>query len=242
MTPPIVDADTIVGFWPIRKVDISPAQLQRCMMRHGVSRACICSARGIWYDYLEGNEETVQFAQADPSFIPVMTLDPRRWLGCRDEIRRRVAEGHRLFRLFPEYQGWSLGLTSVRRLLGFLEEEGAVVMLGGPADATIPVVRELQTPVILLGCHFYQLSEALASVDALGHVYFSTRFLIAPGSLDLAAREFGAERLIFGSHAPVAYLASALRVVQGVGLSDEARTGVLGGNLQRLLGGKHGNH
>jgi len=242
MTPLIMDADTIVGFWPIRNVDISLTRLQRCMMRHGVSRACICSARGIWYDYLEGNEETVQLAQADPRFIPVMTLDPRRWLGCRDEIRRRVAEGHRLFRLFPEYQGWSLGLTSARRLLSFLEEEGAVVMLGGPADAAVPAVRGLQTPVVLLSCHFYHLGEVLASADDLRHVYISTRFLMGTGSLCLAARDFDAERLVFGSHAPLAYLAPALRVIRSADLSDDTRAAILGGNLRRLLGGVYESH
>ncbi len=242
MAPQVFDADAIVGFWPIRNVDISPQRLEQIMAQHEVSGACICSARGIWYDYLEGNAETVQFAQGDARLLPVMTLDPRRWLGCREEIRRRVAEGHRLFRLFPEYQGWSLGLSSARRLLGCLEDEGAIVMLGGPTDAAVSAVMGMQTQVVLLGCHFYQLSEVLANAEKLRHVYLSTRFLVGPGSIDLAAQHLGPDQLLFGSHAPVAYMASALRVVKSAHLDDEARAGVMGGNLRRLLGGEHADH
>lgn len=242
MPPYIFDVDTIVGFWPIRNVDISPAQLRAVMARHGVSRACVCSARGVWYDYEEGNDETIRWAQQERQLTPVMTLDPRRWLGCREEIRRRVREGHRIFRLFPEYQGWSLALASARRLLGYLEDEGAIVIVGGTADVAVPAVRGLRMPVLLAGCHFYQLAEVLAETEGLEHLYLSTRFLVAPGSLDIAAARLGADHLVFGSHAPLAYLAPAVRTVAASALDDASRAAVFAGNLKRLLGDDHEDH
>ena len=233
----IVDADTLVGFWPIRNADISLAKLKDLMKRHKVERACVCSARGVWYDYEEGNDETVEITKGNPQLTPVMTLDPRRFIGCREEVRRRTSEGFRLFRLFPEHQGWSASTTSARKLLSFLEEAGAIVMLGGPAAEAVPVVRGLQVPVILTWSHFYQLGELLAGADELPNVYLTTRFLIAPGSLDVAVATLGANRLVFGSNAPVAYMASALRLIDSAHLTGPQRTAILGGNLLQLLGG-----
>jgi predicted TIM-barrel fold metal-dependent hydrolase len=172
----------------------------------------------------------------------VFTLDPRRYLGCAEEIRRRTAGGYKLFRLFPEYQGWSPNSPSARRILGFLEDAGAILLLGGPADQALPVVRGLQIPVILTGAHFYQLADVLAWADELPHVYVSTRLLIGPGAIETFVAHAGHARLLFGSHAPLVYLAPALRVVEGAGLSPEQRAAVMGGNLERLLGGDHGHH
>jgi hypothetical protein len=232
-----IDADTVVGFWPIRNVDVSLARLKNVLAEHKMAGACICSARGIWYDFAEGNEETLALARDDPQLIPVMTVDPRRFIGCRDEIRRRTQEGYRLFRLFPEYQGWPVDAPSVRALLGHLEGSGAILMLGGSATQAVPVVSGLQTPVILTGCHFYQLSDVLAEAGALPNVFVTTRFLIGPGSLDIAAHALGASRLIFGSHAPLEYMAPSLRLVDVSALEAGAKAAVLGGNLLRLLGG-----
>jgi len=69
------------------------------------------------------------------------------------------------------------------------------------------------------------------------NVYLTTRLLIGPGSLEIAVSHLGHERVLFGSNAPLAYMASALRVVQHANLSAEQQAAILGGNLQRLLGG-----
>jgi predicted TIM-barrel fold metal-dependent hydrolase len=238
----MIDCDTLFGFWPSRPVDISLERLLGLMARYGIDRACTCSARGVCYDYEEGNAETDQVVRDHSGLIPVFTLDPRRYLGCAEEIRRRTAGGYKLFRLFPEYQGWSPNSPSARRILGFLEDAGAILLLGGPADQALPVVRGLQIPVILTGAHFYQLADVLAWADELPHVYVSTRLLIGPGAIETFVAHAGHARLLFGSHAPLVYLAPALRVVEGAGLSPEQRAAVMGGNLERLLGGDHGHH
>jgi predicted TIM-barrel fold metal-dependent hydrolase len=186
--------------------------------------------------------ETVEVAQGHSELIPVLTLDPRRYLGCAEEIRRRATEGFRLFRLFPEYQSWSPNSPSARRIMGFLEDVGAILLLGGPADQAIPVVRGLQIPVILTGAHFYQLADVLAWADELLHIHVSTRLLIGPGAIQTFVANVGHDRLLFGSHAPLVYLAPVLRVVEGANLSPEQRAAVMGGNLERLLGGDHGHH
>jgi len=232
----IIDADTLFGFWPSRHVDVSLDKLQRLMERHNVELACACSARGICYDFQEGNQETIDVARSNSCLVPVLTVDPRRYLGVAEEVRRRVAEGHKVFRLYPEYQNWTVNTPSARKVLSILEDAGATIMLGGTAAQAIPEIRSLQVPVILTWVHYYYLSDVLAYADEMPHLYLSTRFLIGPRSLEIAVSALGAERLIYGSQAPLVSMASALKLVLTADLTPDQRGAILSGNMQRLLG------
>lgn len=55
------------------------------------------------------------------------------------------------------------------------------------------------------------------------------------GFVELAVRELGAERVLFGSDVPGRSFASQLAKVRDAGISDEARRLILGENLRRLL-------
>jgi predicted TIM-barrel fold metal-dependent hydrolase len=47
----------------------------------------------------------------------------------------------------------------------------------------------------------------------------------------------GSERLLFGSHAALCYMAPSLRVIEAAHLTPEERRQILGENMRRLLGG-----
>ena len=238
----IIDVDTLVGFWPSRRCDISVGRLEALMARNGIDRACVCSARGICYDDEEGNRETTEIVSRYSNLIPVATIDPRKFTNAAAEIRRWVDGGGRIFRLFPEYQGWALNSPSSRRILGLLDEAGVVIIVGGSISQVLPELKGLRTPVILVGAHFYQLADALACADQMSNVYLSTRLLIGPGSIERAVSYLGPARLVFGSHAPLVYLASALRVVEYANLTAEQRESILYTNLRGLIGGARDHH
>ncbi len=56
------------------------------------------------------------------------------------------------------------------------------------------------------------------------------------GITEMAVRELGAERVLYGSDAAGRSFATQLAKVYGAGISDEARRLILAGNLKRLLG------
>jgi predicted TIM-barrel fold metal-dependent hydrolase len=56
------------------------------------------------------------------------------------------------------------------------------------------------------------------------------------GFAEMAIRELGADRVLYGSDAGGRSFASQLAKVLGADLPDEARHAILGGNLRRLLG------
>ena len=53
MTATIIDVNTLFGFWPKRKADISLDTLLRLMEEKGISKAFTLSSRGIFYDFIK---------------------------------------------------------------------------------------------------------------------------------------------------------------------------------------------
>lgn len=231
----IMDLDMLAGSWPIRPADISLRQLLELMAQHDVAQGCVASARGIFYDDLAGNRETLAWCAAEPRLVPVGTIDLRRFVGYRDEIRRLTAAGVKLWRLFPEHQGWSFDHAPFRRVLSALEDAGAVLFVYGQPSAVAAATAGAQVPVIL-GAHFYQAADILALMEEGTRFYLSTRQLHGPGILEMLVAELGPQRLIFGSGAPLFAPGAALKLVAAAGLEPSARQAILGGNLRRLLG------
>ena len=58
----------------------------------------------------------------------------------------------------------------------------------------------------------------------------------AAGMTEMAVRELGAERVLYGSDAPGRSFASQLAKVYGAAVTDEAKKLIFAGNLKRLLG------
>ena len=216
----IIDLDTIAGFWPIRPADIAPATLLRMMERHGVDRACVVSARGIFYDFIGGNSETLAWCRQEPRFIPVGTIDLRVLAGYRQEIKRLTEAGVKLWRLFPEHQDWGFDQACFRRVVSALEDAGAILFVQGPASAVAQGVAGSELPVIL-SSHFYQMGDLLANLEEGARFYLSVRLTHAPGVLDMLLREVGHERLIFGSNAPLSAMGAVTLRLQNAGLTRD---------------------
>ncbi len=78
--------------------------------------------------------------------------------------------------------------------------------------------------------------KGIRAVRALPNVLVETSgFDPTSGFIDLAVRELGAERIVFGSHLPGRSLGTELGKVLGARLTDAERRLILAGNLQRLL-------
>jgi predicted TIM-barrel fold metal-dependent hydrolase len=230
----IIDVDTIAGFWPQRHADISTQRLLQMMDQHSVARACVVSARGVLYDDTDGNTETLAWQRSEARFIPIGTLDLRKFIGYRDEIQRLTEAGVRLWRLFPEYQGWSFDQAVFRRVLSALGEAGAILLISGKPSAVARGTAGAGIPIIL-DVHFYQAGDLLAVLEEGADFYVSTRLLHGPGVMEMLVQTIGHERLIFGTGAPLSSPGSVLKRIAVAELTDEQRAAILGGNLRRLL-------
>lgn len=242
MSLPIVDACALCGPWPQHSADLSVELLLQVMAQNNVVRALTTATTGIFYDYRQGNAETLAAARNHPQHIyPVATLDPRAYPECLEEATRRAGEGFRLFRFFPDRQGWPLRYAPFRELLRKCDELGVpmAVNVGKLGDCTelADAVAFTQAPLLLAGVTSQNLGEALSVMRADAKFYIETTHLTAPGGLEAVrdAMPHGAERLVFASYSPLRYLSTSLAPVLASGLSNDHKALVLGGNVSRLL-------
>lgn len=238
----IIDVDVIFGtMWPLERRDISLGNLRKCMNAFGIEGAVALSARGIFYSYTLGNEETKEVCSKDRRLIPELTIDPRSFIiGEGEEVKRRVAEGFKILRLFPEYQGFSIRGANVMRLMASAVEGGLPLMMPVQAglEGILQALKELKgLRVILTGVGYSEVAEILAAMDECDDLYAETRILDSADGIDIIVERCGADRLIFGSGAPLGYVGSSLYLVKHAHIGEAERRAILGGNIRKLIGG-----
>jgi len=232
------DVNTLFGVWPKRQADIALQTLLRLMREHHLTRACTLSAAGIFYDFIEGNAETLAAAAAHSELVPVGTVNPCRWLGCLDEARRLIDQGVRLFRFFPQFQEWHIGQAPFRKLLRDVLAPADVVLIL-PAEMGFTTIGDMAggitNPIIVESFRYASLAEAIVVMQERPNVFVETHLINSPNWVELLKAEVGIERLIFGSNAPLAYVSAATAQIEYAAVSEAEKALIFGGNLRRLL-------
>lgn len=239
LTIEIIDANTLFGFWPKRPADISLGTLLRVMEEKEISKAFSLSARGIFYDFEEGNQETLAACQEHPQLIPVGTVNPCRWIGCLEEAKRLIDEGITLFRFFPQHQEWEIGQAPFRRLLeDVLAPSRVGIML--PAQMGITAIgqmaKQVPNPFVIKALRYDRLSEAIVVMGEVPNVHIETHLINSPNFVEVVKSEVGIERMVYGSYSPLAYANAALAPIVHAHVSDDEKALIFGGNIRRILG------
>ena len=112
------------------------------------------------------------------------------------------------------------------------------VVLRAPGDASRigRATADLGIPVILVGHHYDYSVENLAAAKRFEHLHLETSRMAHLDAVTVAVRELGAERVLYGTGAPIRAMQSALNAILQAQISDDEKRLVLGGNAQRLFG------
>ena len=235
----MIDVNTLFGFWPKRKADISLDTLLRLMEEKEIHRAFTISARGIFYDFVEGNRETLAACNGRPQLIPTGTVNPCRWLGCLEEARRLIEMGVKLLRFFPQYQEWHIDQAPFRKLLDdVLAPSGVGLMI--PASEGITAIGRMAAkapnPVIIEGFKYDRLAEAIVVMSESSNVFIETHMINSPNFVELVGSEVGIGRLVYGSYAPLAYVGAATAPIRFARVPEADKARIFAGNVSDILG------
>ena len=180
--------------------------------------------------------------------IQVNAREPSRSL---DAIDRWLRDGPMVGVYLPG--GAPAGLTcthpDVARLVERVAELGGAIMMHTWFKTNDPALPHGSTPSDLaeLAARFPQQTFicahaggnwelGLRAVRELPNIVVETSgFDATAGFLEMAVRELGAERILFGSHLPSRSLGTELAKILFADLSEEQKHLVLGGNFRRLL-------
>jgi len=235
----IVDANTVFGSYPKRKIDASLKNLLKTLDLHGIEKVLTASLKGAFYSYEEGNGETLKACYMDERLIPLATVDPRRFLGGRREIENLVEQGFKGLRLFREFQGYPLDYSPVIEIAENMKGLGVPLLVPCNEYGCITILSRLTAdkdyPVIILGCTYSLLSEFIVSARRNRNLCVETRLLASTDAVEVLVEKIGASRLIFGSGILLEYFNASYRMIESAGISEEDKDLILGGNILRII-------
>jgi predicted TIM-barrel fold metal-dependent hydrolase len=235
----IIDVNALYGGMPSAVCDAGLDDLLQDLETHEITACCALSTIGVYLDHAIGNGASKAAAVRSARLVPVATVNPTRCIGDLDWITGLYDEGFRLVRFFPTLQSWEPDDAAFGAVATALSRAPLPIMIdAGPSGFASRVARALagfSGNVVLAGVQATTLAEAIAVMRSNSRVHIETSDLLAYGAIRAAVEAAGADRVLFGSAAPVRPIRSALAVARGSGLSDGDLAQVLSTNARRVL-------
>ena len=156
--------------------------------------------------------------------------------------------------MHPNYHGYRLDDPAFARLLKRAAEHRLIVQLAlvmedermmhpllrvEPVDTAPLAALVRQTPglrLVLLNALRPLRGDALRELVSAGEIYVEVSMLEGVGGVSALLRQIPADRILFGSHAPLFYFEAAELKLQESPLTPEQRRAICHGNAQRLFG------
>jgi len=114
--------------------------------------------------------------------------------------------------------------------IGSSVQQPAAVSAIGRATAPLGI------PVVLVGVHYSNATEALEAAERYPNLHVETSGLAHFGAVETAVARIGHERVLFGTGGPARAHQGPLNAVLLANLPPDAKRAILGGNASRLLG------
>ncbi|HEY0470339.1 MAG TPA: amidohydrolase family protein [Kribbella sp.] len=216
------------------------------MDEHGVSRTVLIPAdREIAVDNQRGNDAVLVAADAHPErLLPMATVNP--WFGDRAvaELSRAVGNGAVGLKLHPALQGFVLCHPMVHPVVAECQALGVPVYVhtGTPPYAQplqlVELARTFPEVTFVMG-HAGSTdlkADAQVAAEMAPNVVVETSWSL-PARLRQLVEAYGADRVMFGSDAPLSYLGLELANHRAAELPAADAAAVMGGTARRVFGG-----
>lgn len=248
----MLDFSGFIGPWPYWDIaHKTPEAILSLMDRYQIETLAVCSTRSIFWDWRQGNEESLTLAGKYPArfvaFVSISPILPAPDLAARlRDYKRRQAKG---IRLYPQHHGYSLtagsGITEILKTAQALEFPVVlpirVIMNWGLPDLALPAIEETvarypQLRFVLSGINYDKSLWAYDLMQRFPNTYLEISGLQAFRAVANAVQVVGAKRVLFGSGLPMLYPSCSVEKLQVARISDEQRHAIAEGNARGLLG------
>lgn len=253
----IIDTNVNLSRWPVRRLPLDdPAKLVARLRHLGVSQAWAGSFDGLLHKDIAGvNLRLAEECQkyGDGLLVAFGSVNPTLpdWV----EDVRRCHEQHQMpgIRLHPNYHGYQLDDSRFVRLLELAGERKLIVQVVLTMEdermqhpllrvshvdtkPLLEIARQCpDVPIVVLNAFRSLRAGRAAALAAAGNIYFEISMLEEVGGVEKLLREVPVQRLLFGSHAPLFLIESALGKLRESTLGGMSRQGIGSDNARRLL-------
>lgn len=260
--PFIVDAFCGLGKWQ-RPISADfyghDAESLLAEMDHkGITEAIVhCSIARLSHP-IDGNQQMMRMIEGRPRLHACWALlsrASREYESFEAYVEGAVTRGVRCFAVFPRFGAYPKGYDTLLRefvragTFGLLEDRRLPLFIDFGADPSsgtdvtdwealrFLLEEHARLPVILCEYRLRAGNRVFPSVmDDCPNLHLETSGMWNYMSLEHVAREWGAERLIFGSRSPLRSVGLALGMVTMADLPAAQRSLIVGGNIRKLMG------
>lgn len=257
MNTPIIDVNITLSRWPTRRLPHDETQgLVALLESRGVTQAWAGTFDALLHkDLASANARLAEDCKqhGEGLLIPFGSINPK--LPNWEDDLRRCAEDHgmRGIRLHPNYHGYDLTDPVFVRVLQLATERECIIQIVACMEddrMMHPLMRVPQVDIVSLpeamtqapGARIVLLNASrgvplpvLRNIIGAGEAYLDCAMLEGAGAIANQLQHMPAERLLFGSHAPLQYLDAAVLKLKESNLSEEQRAGICRANAERLF-------
>jgi predicted TIM-barrel fold metal-dependent hydrolase len=253
----VIDTNAWLGQWPFRRLPLDePTALARRLRSLGIERAWAGHLDALFHEDLAAvNARLAEQCDrlADGLFLPFGAVNPT--LPDWREDLRRCHEIHRMpgIRLHPDIHGYSTADPIAAELLSAASARGLVVQVTFQMEdprtrhSRLDVSEVDPAPLVDLpgkisGLRLVLLNAGRVPGPAVGERVGASKLLVdiatleGVGSVDRLIGSLGADRIVFGTHAPLFIPESAVLKLRESSLSPDALDAITRGNALDFLG------
>lgn len=249
----IVDCNVSLGHWPFRRLrDADPAGFVRWMDDCGITQAWVGPFEAILFGPVqEANEILAEALEGyEDRLVQVPVVNPA-YPDWESDLAEALQTPGPAIRLLPNYHGYALDSQPMAELLAAVAEAGRALQImvriqderhHHPHVMVPPVdlrpLRNLAAANPRL--QFLVLNAGVGEIRAVAgdappeNCHFDISHVEGIGGVGELAAAIGAEHVLFGSHAAVQVIESAVLKITEADLSDDQRAAVLYRNAHRL--------
>lgn len=242
----MIDVNVYLGNWPFRRLPLdAPDALAEKLRALGVTQCWAGHFDGLFHEDVASVNARLAEAcrqRGDGLFVPFGTINPS--LPDWREDLRRCHEAHRMpgIRLHPNYHGYTLESPLFAELLTEAARRGLLVQIAVKMEDSRtqhPLVRVPPVDVAPLARHpdaRLVLLNAFPEAQTLQapNVACDIATLEGIGGLAALLPDFGAERVLFGTYAPLFIPESAILKLKEAALAPADHEAVTINNARRL--------
>lgn len=244
-----IDINCMIGEWGYHDLRFKTAeQLFHEMRRLNISGSFVFHSKSWLYDQKTGNESIVDETKGFEGLIPVISITSliKHEFGGRSAIIDYIRKnGIGAVRLFPNDHHYTLNLWNIDELFSIPEELGMPVLLDarekfGSIENSFQQIYDIariykNVPMILLTVGYRHLRVLYHLMEKCGNICIDTSTFITFRGIEDVVRNFGPERVFFGTRAPFIEAGVSVGRVIYADISDEARQKIAYGNAMDLI-------
>lgn len=240
------DCNCVIG----RRVVMNPGsfyktgELLQKMKQYGIESAMVYHSMSKEYSPSVGNQLLMDEIRNYPALQGVWVVLPSQMgeFPGPSELKKEMKEKNiRAVRVFPADFSFSFSEWCCGELLSMLEDCRVPLMVDqrqitwDQLNGALSVYPKLR--VILTDVHYGIGRNLYPLFKKFEHIYVETMGYKDLNGIEEICRQFGAERLIFGSGSPLYSGGAAVGMISYARISHEEKSKIAGGNLEKLLGG-----